>query len=257
MAVMTVNVYSHVIGMSMEMVVTLPEAVVHRKDRDARFPVLYLLHGFSDNHTAWTRHTNIERYADKAGIIVVMPNAHQSNYADMAHGQKYYTFISQELPILIRTMFPISQKREDTYIAGLSMGGFGAFKIGLANPHKYSVIGGFSAGAENIYALEEVRREKGALSNLLYDGAPPAETVEDPYWSAQKILKEGLPCPRIWHACGKDDPMIERVYRTRDYFSSLEGNPFRYSYEEGPGAHEWDFWDGCVRRFLDSIAEER
>ena len=84
-----------------------------------KHPTLWLLHGASDNHTIWQRRTSIERYAAPLGLAVVMPNAHLSSYADMAHGGKYYTYISQELPEKMRAMFPLSDKREDNFIATL------------------------------------------------------------------------------------------------------------------------------------------
>ena len=86
-------------------------------------PVLYLLHGMSDDHSTWIRRTSVERYATQYGLALVMPNAHRSYYTDMACGLKYWTYVSEELPRLMHTFFKISDRREDTFVAGLSMGG--------------------------------------------------------------------------------------------------------------------------------------
>ena len=77
-------------------------------------PCLYLLHGLSDDHTIWQRRTSIERYVAPLGIAVIMPNVHRSFYTDMAHGLKYWTFVSEELPQIAQSFFPLSDAREDS-----------------------------------------------------------------------------------------------------------------------------------------------
>ena len=155
MALIHVGFFSEVMGMCMSCDVILPQysrSLIGMQTAETAGPkkVLYLLHGASDDHTIWQRRTSIERYAAPLGLAVVMPAAHLSSYADMAHGQKFYTYISQELPKIMQNFFGFSDKREDNYIAGLSMGGAGCMKIGLANPDKFSAIGCFSAGASNL-----------------------------------------------------------------------------------------------------------
>lgn len=104
--------------------------------KKSSYPVLYLLHGLSDDHTIWHRRTSIERYVSALGLAVVMPNVGKSFYTDMANGGNYFTFITEELPTLVQSYFPVSAKREDNFIAGLSMGGYGAFKVALSCPEK-------------------------------------------------------------------------------------------------------------------------
>src|SRR5687767_5064296 len=102
------------------------------------YPTLFLLHGLSDDHTIWTRRTSIERYATAKNIAVVMPAVGRSFYQDMASGPRYWNFVSEELPGIMRQFFPLSSKREDTFAAGLSMGGYGALRLGLARPEKFA-----------------------------------------------------------------------------------------------------------------------
>ena len=78
-------------------------------------PCLWLLHGLSDDHTTWQRRTSIERYADACRLAVVMPCVHRGFYTDMAHGLKYWTFLSEELPARMRAYFPLSSRREDDF----------------------------------------------------------------------------------------------------------------------------------------------
>ena len=152
MALIHVNFFSEALGMCASCDVILPQRATRQigmaaAARGDKHPVLWLLHGASDDQTIWQRRTSIERYAAPLGLAVVMPAVSLSSYADMAHGGKYYTYIAKELPEIMRSMFPLSEKREDNFIAGLSMGGHGCMKIGLANPENYAAIGCFSAGA--------------------------------------------------------------------------------------------------------------
>ena len=105
------------------------------------YKVLYLLHGLSDDHTMWMRRTSIERYTSDLDVVVVMPNADRSFYTDMKHGLKYWTFISEELPGIVKQLFPVSPRREDTFVAGFSMGGYGALKLALNRPDLFTAAG--------------------------------------------------------------------------------------------------------------------
>ena len=261
MALIHVGFFSEVMGMCMSCDVILPQysrSLIGMNTAEASGPrkVLYLLHGASDDHTIWQRRTSIERYAAPLGLAVVMPAAHLSSYADMAHGQKFYTYISQELPKIMRGFFGFSDKREDNYIAGLSMGGAGCLKIGLANPDRFSAIGCFSAGASNL--RKNNPNPRFAKRQLMVYGDRKLEgTEEDTLGNAKKLVKAGGPFPRIYHACGSEDFLKENAQATRDFFMGFEGNPFDYVYEENPGAHTWEFWDEHIQHFLKYLKLEK
>ncbi len=196
--------------------------------RGDKHPTLWLLHGASDNHTIWQRRTSIERYAAPLGLAVVMPNAHLSSYADMAHGGTYYTYVSKELPEMMRSMFPLSDKREDNFIAGLSMGGAGCMKIGLNNPENYAAIGCLSAGAVNRggIAMPPERRARMIMTYGTEDVSTRKGTVEDVFGAAQRILDEDRPRPRIFHSVGTEDFVLHSARATRDFFPGC-GQPLR------------------------------
>src|SRR5213080_4930690 len=118
-------------------------------------PVLYLLHGLSDDDTIWLRRTSIERYVAPLGLAVVMPQVHRSFYTDQASGGNYWTFLSEELPELVGTLFRVSQRREDTFVAGLSMGGYGAVKWALRQPDRFAAAASLSGGLD-VAALSQV-----------------------------------------------------------------------------------------------------
>ena len=112
------TVYSASLGMMTAIAVSLP---AEGREQPGGLPVLYLLHGLSDNHSCWLRRTAVDRYAEEYGIAVVMPEVQRSFYCDMAHGPAYFTYIADELPQICQRLFRLSDKREDTFIAGNSM----------------------------------------------------------------------------------------------------------------------------------------
>lgn len=137
MALLHVDFFSDVLGMSMNMDVLLPQQTqgqigMEGRAAQGKYKTMYLLHGMSDDQTIWQRRTSIERYVSSLGIAVVMPTTHLGFYTDTTYGMRYWTFLSQELPKICREFFPqMSAEREDTLAAGLSMGGYGAWKLGL------------------------------------------------------------------------------------------------------------------------------
>ena len=262
MALIHVNFFSEALGMCVACDVILPQKSSKLIGMDSaatqeRYPTLWLLHGMSDDQTIWQRRTSIERYVAPLGYAVVMPAVSLSCYTDMAHGNNYYTYVAKELPLKMRAMFPLSDRREDNFIAGLSMGGAGCMKIGLANPESYCAIGCLSAGAINRGTMTPARE---ARYNMLYGTTnldDMKDTIEDVYGSAWRILKEGLPCPRIFHSIGESDGLLPSAHETRDFFTRMSGNPFDYTYEEHPGAHTWEYWDEHIQDFLRFVEEGR
>ena len=138
MALIHCHFASEVLGLNRSMDVILPHDLPPRKAAGRKAPVLWLLHGLSDDHTAWQRRTSIERYASERGLAVVMPSVDRGFYTDMAAGPRWWTHVSEELPRLVAAMFPVSARREETFVAGLSMGGYGAFKLALRQPRRFA-----------------------------------------------------------------------------------------------------------------------
>ena len=130
------------------------------------------------------------------------------------------------------------------------MGGAGCLKIGLARPENYAAIGSYSAGAYNRKPGAELSPRDAARRHMLHDDRDLTGTEEDVFGNARRIVETGGSCPRIYHACGDKDFLLERAHETRDFFQSFPGNPFGYVYDEDPGAHTWEFWDEHLKRFL-------
>jgi S-formylglutathione hydrolase FrmB len=241
------RLFSPTLGMCVTLDIVLPVRKDHAPDH--KVPVLWLLHGATGCHSDWLRLTSVVRYAAPYGLALVMPSAHNSSYTDMAHGQKFYAYISRELPETLPKMLNLSTRREDNFIAGLSMGGAGSLMIGLSNPEKYAAIGCLSAGAVNA----EGNLHNGPRFALTFGGGPTEGTYKDPLGCAKRIVDQGLPCPRVYHACGDADFLLPSAHRARDFFQALPGNPFDYTYHEDPGAHSWEFWDVHIREFIEFL----
>ncbi len=243
MALLHVNFFSQVLGMMMNMDVILPQ----NTPEDKVYPVLYLLHGMSDDHTVWQRRTSIERYADEKRIAVVMPTTHLGWYTDMKHGLKYYTFIAGELPSICRDLFPkISPRREDTFAAGLSMGGYGALKCGLLNPETFSAVASLS-GAVHMKILNSNDSKNDLFYNVFGSPDDFAGSDNDLYAAAEKLVKSGRPMPKIYFWCGTEDFLYEQNIVMRDHLTSLS---YDLTYEESPGDHQWKYWDEKIKTVL-------
>ena len=168
MAFLQIQFFSDVLNVASTVNVIMPEAnqgigVETSKNRakNRELPkVLYLLHGYSDDHTIWMRRTSVERYAAAHNLTVVMPAVNHSFYCNEVHGERYWDYVSEELPATIQRFLRVSDKPEDTFVAGLSMGGYGAMRLALTYPERYAAAGSFS-GAVDITGIVEHHGEDG------------------------------------------------------------------------------------------------
>lgn len=215
-------------------------------DRSKRYQVLYLLHGAHGDCTVWTRNTGIERYAQKYKIVVVSASVTNSCYMDMAHGGKFFTYMTQELPRFIESVFSVSTRREDTFIAGMSMGGYGAFRLGLAQPERYSCIVSLSGAIDITSGLES--RKTSIQMEDVFGTLSQVGTDNDNLWKLEQLLKQGVQVPKIYQCCGTEDFLYESNQVAR---RKLEQLGVDFTYDEGPGIHNWDYWDPQIRKILD------
>ncbi len=252
-----VDFHSEALGRSTSLYAVLPQArPIETTGRFAPLQgglkTLFLLHGRTDDYSAWVRRTSIERYAEEKGLAVVMPDAGLSYYADMAHGPEYFTYISEELPLIARSILPLTREREGTYIAGLSMGGYGAMKIALRRPDLFSRVGSFS-GTLDLASWVQICRKNGnrdvleILENSFGDPDAVTGTGNDVFHLLRELMASGSQPPRIYQCCGTGD-FLHGVNLSFKEFCAREDVPV--DYEEWPGGHDWDFWDQAIRRFL-------
>ncbi|WP_026486724.1 alpha/beta hydrolase [Caldanaerobius polysaccharolyticus] len=254
MALIHCDFFSEVLGVSTSMYVILPQATSNQigmKGRtvSSKHPTLYLLHGLSDDHTIWLRRTSIERYVAPLGLAVVMPAVGRSFYTDMKNGYRYWTFISEELPALARSFFPLSDRREDNFVAGLSMGGYGAFKLALRCPDRYAAAASLSGVMDIVSHAKNASAPMFAeeMYNIFGDPQSIEGSDNDLFYLAAKVANSGGPKPKLYQCCGTEDFLYNENIAFRDYCKKLN---LDITYEEGPGQHEWGFWDEYIQRVL-------
>lgn len=248
MAFASVKFYSEALGIENEVYVIIPQKKtkgqigIDGKVEDRKFKCLYLLHGLTDDHTIWMRRTSIERYATKYGICVVMPNGGRSFYTNMKFGgQRYYDYVARELPAFISEMFNVSDKREDNFIAGLSMGGYGALKIGMRECDRFCSAAALSAVAN----IRGISRFNETLKPIF--GEEILIPDEDDLFFLAEMTEKNANKPRIYMTVGTEDFMYDDNVMLKEKFESLD---LDYTYREAKGEHCWDFWDVEIQGVL-------
>lgn len=219
-----------------------------------KYQVLWLLHGVSADESDWQRFSGIERYAKEKRIAVVMPDGYNSMYANSTYGGKYYNYYTKELPEALRAIFPLSARREHNFIAGLSMGGYGALKAAFLNPEKYAAAASLSGGVRMDDALkdspEAIREAVGSWRQNIFG-------EQEKYWDPEKddlevILRRqtaaGVELPAIYQCCGTEDFLHESNVA---FYNTVRDLGVTITYEEGPGVHDFEFWDPYIRKVLD------
>lgn len=250
MARIRCDFFSTALGMGTSMTVLLPEhgsagIGMPGGATAADPPVLYLLHGLTDDDTIWTRRTSIERYVAPLGLAVVMPQVQRSFYCDEAHGNRYWTFLSEELPEVCRSYFRLSDRRADTFVAGLSMGGYGALKWALRRPDR------FAAAASLSGALDVARRRHHPTTPLdpaVWHTVWGDRDVAGPEDDTVALLERaGDDLPALYVACGTEDFLYEDNTRFVDT-ARRRGLPVTVDF--GPGDHDWAYWDARIQDVL-------
>lgn len=258
MALIETHFFSEVLGMEMSVNIVLPQ---ERRpySGSAKMKVLWLLHGGSGDDTAWIRMSSIERYALEYGVAVIMPGVLNSCFTNMVHGGKFFTYITDELPMLLRHMLPgLSENREHNYISGFSNGGYGTLRIGLARPDLYSAIGAFSAGDKSDIPFVKDGSRRSLERIILFGEDSLKGTENDLKYLGNQAIRKNMLLPRVYHACGSLDPWLDLNRIMRDYFMALNGNPYDYVYHEAENySHSWDYWDMEILRFFEYLGLEK
>ena len=219
-----------------------------------KLQTVYLLHGGGDDDTCVVRKSNIERYAQENCVMTVTAQVKDSFFMDTQYGYKYFTFMTEELPKVIQTMFPSSPKREDNFVVGLAMGGNGSLALGLKRPDLYQACvdlsGGIGCSVDTDAFIEQVRTlEMRRMQATFGDPDRLRDSEYDLGGYVKRHLAKGTALPEIFIAVGENDFIRDVVRRDRNALAKL-GVSFHY--EEAPGyTHDWNFWDPYLKKALD------
>ncbi len=232
MAYIRMDVKSEVLDMYTSLVVLLPDNVPLEE-----VPVVYLLHGLSDNATMWSRFTAAERYSTEYGVAIVMPEVQRSFYADMKYGLNYFTFVTDELPAMMEKYFRL--RKENRYVMGLSMGGYGALKCALSYPDRYKGAAAFSC-VSDLESLLNVSSESRQLEAAAIFGETfPSES------DLFALCGQAEDLPPFYITCGNEDRLFPHSEKIRDALISKGAD---VTWEHWEGGHEWAFWDRSLKR---------
>ena len=263
MAIFECNLFSKTLYSSVQVNVILPTpdssaeffaTTTKYPEAGQKFQTLYLLHGFSADYTDWQRFSRIETYAQAHHLAVVLASANNSSYCDLPYGGQYFKFFTEELPTLLRAIFPLSDKREDNFVAGLSMGGYGALKMGLLKPENYAAAASLSGGLGDRRPKKTADSKMPPIPSEKYRYNQYGENME--YFDENRddltvVLKnaarDGVDLPKLYVCCGTEDFAYRNSVAFRELAESLG---VEFTYAEGPGVHDFDFWDPYIRKIL-------
>lgn len=244
MALLSCDFFSEALEVGVSVTVVLPQATqaqigVTERRVSGPPPVLYLLHGLSDDHTAWLRYTSIERYATDRGLAVVMPAVGRSFYANEAHGHRYWDYVSEELPRVVGQFLRVSQAPAETFVAGLSMGGYGALKHAFTHPDRY-------AAAASLSGVVDIRSLTGELARpeIVRRVFDDEITAED---DLRQLLEAADPgeLPALYLGCGTEEELL--LAQNTALVAAARAKGVDVTADFRPGVHEWGLWDAQIR----------
>ena len=223
---------SQVLGRDFEYRILLPEG------GSRPLPSLYLLHGYGGSSAQWLEKSDAKRWAEAFGLAIVLPSAGSGYYQDNPRtGERMKTFIGEELVAHTRARFPLSRRREDTFIAGASMGGFGSIMIGC----RYSTLFGKAAAVAGAFVPGIVG--VGMSSQYFLDTFGDYETLEgsdrEPYGEALRAIAENRILP-LYLTCGRQDIHLECGRRMARMLTEAGADVV---WHEENGGHSWEFFN--------------
>lgn len=248
MAYIEMTMRSTILDMDTKVDVILPE---NRRttinDSNHRYPVLYLLHGMKDDNSTWSRLSTIQLLVRDLDLIVIMPTTYRGFYVNNRYGLDYYRYISEELPIKMANYFPLSLKREETFIMGDSMGGYGALRIGMSQPEHFRMIISLSGGPlppfDNPACFEQ------PLIKGVFGSYEEFQESSDNLYRLAKQLNERECQPQLIFYCGTEDPGYQHNRQYVDYLHK-ECPKLDVTAEYWSGQHNYHFWNSALPKAL-------
>lgn len=252
---MSSMIFEYVSGALMRTVrvrIVLPHEEMH-PDRSVNPPwrTLYFLHGITANSTSMYGRCDFATLSDKYGIAIVTPDGENSFYMDCPERRALYeTYVARELVETTRKLLPLSRKREDTWIGGISMGGYGALMLGFRHPETFSKIAAISPACQ-IYDMVRSGILPPEMIENIFKGEERYMEDYDPYTLAVRAKERGEESPKLFMRCGTDDYLVYGV--CRDLRDKWEKAGVPLDYDEGPGAHDYEFWNPRLREAMEFL----
>ena len=257
MTIFQANTYSEALKRNVPYHVVLPNDVpemfrANNPHYDRPMKSLYLYHGYAGNSLDWLTGTQAQDVAGRYNLAIILPSGENSFYLNgQGSGSAYETYVGEELVDYITKTFGLSRKKEDIFVGGLSMGGFGALHTGLKFPETFSkIIALSSAIIVHEIATLEPGTDNGMADYDYYvkvfgDLKALPTSQNNPEVLLQELKAAGKDIPEIYLACGTEDFLIER---NRQFNQFLVEHEAPVTYVESPGQHDWKFWNEHLER---------
>jgi len=234
----TIQFSSQLAGKSLPYDIVLPPGYGLFSARRIRYPVIYLLHGWSSHHDAWLSRTALAQYAADHQLIIITPEGNNGWYTDSATtpSNKYESYIVQELiPDVDKRLRTIAERRGRA-IAGCSMGGYGAVKFGLKHPDLFAFVAS-SSGALDATS----RTDDTSIMQAFGETGSVERKSNDVQRLAEEFPSERIPLlPYFYLDCGRDDPWLNTNLR---FAEILRERKIPVEFRQLPGNHNWPYWD--------------
>lgn len=247
MALITMNYNSPTIGMHQNLTIILPEDVTFFDSSTTakHLKSMLLLHGLSSDETTYIRYTSIERYANEHQLAIIMPNVDHSGYANMVYGHSYYDYIL-EIYEYVHQILPLSRKREDNFIAGHSMGGYGTIKFALTQSQLFSKAAPLSA-AFDVSMLKNYKWYDFSPESIVGTNKEIVGSNFDPYYLVDKAIEKNIDLPELLIMCGTEDELYKG---NLDFINYLDKKNVQYDFIKSPGKHDYAFWDKAIEKVI-------
>ena len=216
------------------------------------YRTLYLLHGLYGSDDIFLANTSIQKFAEDHGIAIVIPCGENSFYVDNVSAHAYYgEYVGSELLDITRNIFPLSDKREDTFIAGFSMGGYGAIRNGLKYFQNFSKIGMISSALITDDIVSYTSDDNVLRSREFYESIfGNLDEIKGSDMDPKALIDDCDEIPDIFMACGYDDFLHDKNV---DYYEFLKSRDVNVDFIEAPGEHTWEFCDRYIKEFIKTL----
>ncbi len=244
MSVLRASIYANSLNRNVTISVILP---IENDVPNDGYKTLYLLNGYMGDDLDWLVETRIKRLAMDNNIAVVMPAGENGFYVDDNDGRRNYsTYVGEELVNITRAMFPLSDKREDTFIAGLSMGGYGALNNSLLYNETFGAVGAFSLALVN--ELDDTQERVSQVEYVRKIFGTEVSDIRNTKWDPRFNISDGHKLlPKIYIACGKQDYVLRGNQSVHNHLQSLN---IDHTYVLEDGEHNWTFWNVQIEKFI-------
>jgi len=227
---------------------TLAAILPYDKTKKDPQSTLYLLHGRGSHALSWLRYANIELFAEENNIAVIMPQADRTFYTDMVFGGSYFTYVTEELPEFCSRIFHLDNAPEKTYVAGISMGGYGTLKCIMNYPERYAAAAAISSVTDITWRIWDTARDSPEYRDIqaVFGEDPKAGASDDLFALAPKAAKAAKK-PRLFMACGDQDLRQEQNQRFSDW---LKKHGYDNTYDHSEGDHNWHYFNPVMDKAL-------